>query len=69
MINFVFYESKTHEVILIKIGIYNANINLKIHAKFYAIWMEIDRYMDLFPIKTKLVIIKFLHTILSIKYN
>ena len=56
MNNIVFYKSKTYKVILIKIGMYISNINLKIHAKFHAIWMEIDGNMDLLPIKTKLII-------------
>ena len=68
MINIVFSKSKTLGVILIKIGIYITNINLKIHAQFYAICMEIDRNIDLLPIKIKLVIIKFLHMTLSVKY-
>ena len=35
---------------------YIININLKIHDKFHAIWIEIDGNMDLLPIKSKLVI-------------
>ena len=69
MINIVFYKIMIHTVILVKIGMYIININLKIHAKFHAILMEFDRNMDLIPNKTKLVIIKFLHMILSVKYN
>ena len=56
MINIVFYKSKTHRVILMKIGMCITNINFKKISKYHAIWIEIDGYMNLLPIKTELFI-------------